>query len=232
MIKFKKILASAATILLIYSPLSNAALEGFENIPAAGQPNFTNTAEVSLISLGGTGYLLAATNSDAPITFNDGFIPFTTPDEKLKDHPAYFLLTAQFTKNGDYISNTGSLSISGDIRYPSEDPKLADVFISGDILSAKLVKFAFDANTIAFSTKMLSGFGTLYGDAESVYLSKTGLGNILGFGSESLIATTSPILGVDAITTVPIPGAGWLLGSVLGVFTLVRRNRLNLESAS
>jgi len=227
MIKFKKILASSVMILVAYSPLSSASVTSLPGIPESGNPNFTNSAQVSLFDFGGGSYLLAATNAGAPITFNSTVGNVSVSSNQ--DHPAYFLLTAQFSGNGAYVANTGNLSISGEIPFPYAN--LPGVFISGDLLTAKLDKFAFDENTLGFSTTMISGFGTLFGTSESVYLSATGLGNTLGFGGPSLLATTSPI-DVSAVTTVPIPGAGWLLGSVLGVFTLVRRNRLNLESTS
>lgn len=219
MTKFKKIVARAAILLVAYSPLSNAALEGFDGIPPAGDPHFSNDAVVSLFSLGGTSYLLAATNAGAPITFNHASKGISVTSTA--DHPAFFLLTAQFSSNGNYISNTGSLSISGEIPFPYAN--LPGVFVSGDLLTAKLENFAFNADTLAFSTTMLSGFGTLFGDSESVYLSGNNLASELGFGSDSLNAASG--LSAQAITTVPIPGAGWLIGSALGIFTLVRRNR-------
>lgn len=224
MIQFKKIVARAAVLLVAYSPLSNAALEGFPGIPPEGDPNFKNSAQVSLFNLGGTSYLLAATNAGAPITFNNTSQGISVTSTA--DHPAYFLLTAQFSSNGNYISNTGSLSISGEIPFPYAN--LPGVFVSGDLLTAKLENFAFNDDTLAFSTKMISGFGTLFGHSESVYLSGNNLAGELGFGSPSLKAASG--LSAQAVTTVPIPGAGWLLGSALGIFTLVRRNRQNLES--
>jgi hypothetical protein len=189
-------------------------------IPEAGDPSFTNKAQVNLFNLGGA-YLLAASNSGSAITFNNESVHVTSSAA----HPAYFILTALFSNSGSYIANTGSLSISGEIPFPFAD--LKGVYVSGDLLTAKLEHFAFDANTIGFSTNQISGFGTLFGSAESVYLSANNLASTLGFGTGSLKATTSPI-NVSSITTVPVPGAGWLISSALGLFTLLRRKQVAL----
>ncbi len=219
--------AFAAVTLIAYSPFSSAETIGLPGIPEAGDPNFINDAQVSLFDLGsGSNYLLAASNPGAPLTFN-----YSSRDISVSSnasHPANFLLTALFSSDGSYIPNTGTVSISGEIPYPFEN--LPGVYISGDLLTAKLEDFVFDADTLGFSTNMISGFGTLFGTHESVYLSATGLGSALGFGSGSMLATASPITA-SVITTVPIPGAGWLIGTAFGVFTLSRRNRLNFESA-
>lgn len=217
-------MACAVVLLTAYSPLSNATTISLPGIPPSGSPNYTNDVEISLFSLGSSSYLLAATNDDDPITFNDQSHNASVSSNA--GHPAHFLLTAQFSGNGSYIANTGTLSISGEIPYPYAN--LPGVFISGDLLTAKLEHFAFDDNTLGFSTSQISGFGTLFGTAESVYLSATGIASALGFGTGSLIATTTH-LEANAITTVPVPGAGWLIGSALGLFTLLRRNRLTLE---
>ncbi|MBS4050959.1 hypothetical protein [Methylomonas rivi] len=224
MIRFKNIVACALVMLIAYSPLSHSAVMSLPGIPESGNPNFYNDAQINLFDLGGNNYLFAATNSGAPLTFNLGSTSVTSS----ASHPAYFVLTALFSGDGSYIANTGALSISGEIPFPYAN--LPGVFISGDLLTAKLDNFAFDSDTLGFSTNQISGFGTLFGSAESVYLSATGLASALGFGSGALIATTSP-LSASAITTVPVPGAGWLIGSAFGLFTLLRKNRLTAEIA-
>lgn len=231
MIRLKKILACMVVLLIAYSPLSNSAVMSLPGIPESGNPNFMNDARVNLFDIGNDNYLFAATNSGAPLTFNLGSNSVTSDAA----HPAYFVLTALFSGDGSYIPNTGALSISGEIPFLFSNPKggitsLPGVFISGDLLTAKLNNFAFDSDTLGFSTNQISGFGTFYSPAESVYLSATGLASALGFGSGSLIATTSP-LDASAITTVPVPGAGWLIGSAFGLFTLLRKNRDNNEVA-
>lgn len=224
MIKFKNFMACAVVMLIAYSPLGQSAVMSLPGIPPSGNPNFENDAQINLFDIGSNNYLFAATNSGAPITFNNG----STSVSSNAAHPGYFVLTALFSADGSYIPNTGALSISGEIPYPFAN--LPGVYISGDLLTAKLDNFAFDSDTLGFSTNMISGFGTLFGSAESVYLSATGLASALGFGSGALIATTAP-LSASAITTVPVPGAGWLIGSAFGLFTLLRKNRLSAEVA-
>lgn len=223
MIRLKKIVVGAAIMLFAHAPITNAFVTPLPGIPEAGNPNFSNSAQVQLLDLGGT-FLLAATNAGAPITFTHGTASVTSS----ASNPAYFVLTALFTNSGSYIANTGTLSISGEIPYPYAN--LPGVFISGDLLTAKLQNFAFEDDTLGFKTNQISGFGTLFGSAESVYLYTEGLVSSLGFGTGSLSATTSAI-SASAITTVPIPGAGWLLGSTLGLFTLLRKNRMALDSS-
>lgn len=227
MIRFKNVAACLVVVLLAYSPLSNASQISLPGIPISGEPNFTNDAQINLFDIGNHNYLFAATNSGAPITFNGG--PGNPSVTSNAANPAYFMLTALFSENGSYVPNTGTLSISGSIPYPFAN--LPGVYISGDLLTAKLENFAYDGNTLGFSTNQISGFGTLFGSAESVYLSATGLASALGFGSGSLIATSGP-LHASAITTVPVPGAGWLIGSAFGLFTLLRKNRLSSETAA
>ncbi|MGY6276520.1 hypothetical protein [Methylomonas sp. MgM2] len=229
MINIKKILARATVVLLAYSPYSSASIAGLPGIFPPGDPNFTNGANVQLFDLVGSGsYLLAASNGNAPITFNDSANNISVSSSP--EHPANFLLTAQFYSDGTYIPNSGTVRISGEIPFFYGDTVIPGVYISGDLLTAQLDKFVFDADTLGFSTTMLSGFSTIFGTKESVYLSAAGLGSTLGFVSGSLVEMTDP-MSVSAITTVPIPGAGWLLGSALGVFTLVRRNKLNTLGA-
>ena len=223
MIRFKKIIARAVIILVAYSPFGNASEMALPGIPPEGNPNFMNDVQVSLFQLG-SNYLFAATNDGATITFNDSSKNISLPVGE-----SDFLLTAQFESDGSF--KTGTLTIEGSLPFSVIDPnpKLSGLSITGDLLTARLTGFAFDEDTLGFSTELLSGFGTIFGTKESVYLSAAGLGSALGFLNKSLIATTSP-LSASAITTVPIPGAGWLIGSALGLFTLVRRNRQNLES--
>lgn len=212
-----KVLAYGAVLLVTYSPLSNASVIVLPGIPEAGSPNFSNNAQVNLFDLGGT-YLLAATNAGATVSFNheSGSVSSSAT------HPADFLLTAQFNGNGSYRAGTGTLRISGEIPYPYAN--LPGVYISGNLLTATLDSFAFDANTLGFSTTLVSGFGTLFGTAESVYLSATGLSNTLGFTSGSLVAANA--LQASAITTVPVPGAVWLFGSAMAGFLVSRRKTM------
>ena len=221
MIRFKKIVAQAVIVLVAYSPFGNASEMALPGIPTSGSPNFTNAAVVKMIELGGK-FSLVASNSGA-ITFIDSAKNVSVSTTGA----ANFSLYAQFLSDGTYVPDSGTVSISGTLPYPYVPN--ATFSITGDLLTAKLEKFAFDADTLGFSTKMLSGYGALFGQSESVYLYAPGLGTDLGFG-ESLNEMLSPI-SVTAVTTVPLPGAGWLLGSALGIFTLVRRNRQNLESS-
>jgi len=222
-----KIKSFAFIALLCLASWPNAHAISLPGIPESGAPNFTNNIQVNLFNLGPGNYLLAATNSGAPITFNHNGSFSSTPS-----NPATFLLTAQFSANGGYVPNTGSLTISGSIPFPSSS--LPGVFITGDLLTAKLTGFAFDSDNLGFSTNMTSGYGTLFsaGTSESVYLTGGGLAGALGFGSASLIATTGGALSAVAITTVPVPAAAWLFGSALvGMVGIGFRNRCAADLA-
>jgi hypothetical protein len=219
-----KVKSFAFVALLCLASWENAHAISLPGIPPAGAPNFTNDVKVNLFNLAPGSYLLAATNAGAPITFNhNGSFSSTA------SNPATFLLTAQFSGNGNYVPNTGNLSITGSIPFPNPSvpgASVPGVFVTGDLLTARLTGFAFDGDNLGFSTNMISGYGALFnaGTAESVYLTASGLAGALGFGSPSLIAATG--LPAFATTTVPVPAAAWLLGSALvGMVGIGSRNR-------
>ena len=193
---------------------SNANAISLPGIPASGLPDFTNSAQVNLFSLG-TSFLLAATNSGAAITYNPG---------GSVDSTGNFLLTAQFSVGGAYVPNTGTVSISGSTPYPG----LPGVYITGDLLTAKLTGFNFGTDDLGFSTSITSGYATLFGTQESVYLSANGIAAALGFGTGSLHATANP-LAASAVTTVPVPAAVWLFGSALAGLVSIGRRKLAAE---
>ncbi len=221
--QLKKIFAGATLTLLAYSPLSHAAVQSLPGLPEAGSPSFTHSAQVNLFNLGsGAGYMLIATNAGAPITFTDTGLNVSVSSSSA--HPADFYLMAPFNADGTYKAGSGSLSISGQIPYPFAN--IPNLYLSGDLLTAKLENFAFNDDTLGFSIIMQSGFGTMFGNyTESVYLSASNLGKTLGFGSGALSQALQPIQNVSVVTTVPVPAAGWLLGSVLGVFSLLGKKR-------
>jgi hypothetical protein len=163
--------------------------------------------------------LLTLTNS-GPITFNDPSLVggYNLSGATTASDPGNYLLTAEFTSKGAYIANTGTLRITGDLVTSS------GYTVSGNLLTATLVNFAFDQNVLGFSTDLLSGYGTLFsqGEHELQYFYASNLATELGFTSGSLIATTSPIM-VSVITQVPLPGA--LSVFVLGLGVLFRSNR-------
>jgi len=209
----KKSLVSAIAMVGLVSigfpSLSHAV--SLPGIPPSGSPDFTHSAQINLFSLGPTGFLMAVTNSGADISFNGPAGVSTSPGN--------YLLTAQFTPDGAYVANSGNLSISGSVPYPG----LPGVSITGDLLTAKLTGFNFDANTLGFATFQTIGYGTLFGVNESAYLTGNGIGDALGFSNHHLVATGSPLLA-NAITTVPLPSAAWLFGSAMfGLAKLARR---------
>lgn len=189
-------------------------------IPPSGAPGFTNSAQISLFQLGSDSFLFAATNADAPLTFDLG-----KHDISVTTNAATFLVTAQFNKAGSYVQNSGTVTISGSMPFVSLHYPyiLPGVSLVGDLLTAKLDVFAFDDNLLGFSTKFLSGVGTLFGTYESVYFSAAGIANSLGFGTANgLHATASPIQAY-AVTSVPVPGAVWLFASGLALVGLRKK---------
>ena len=189
-------------------------------IPASGAPGFTNSAQISLFQLGSDSFLFAATNADAPLTFELG-----KHDISVTTNAAIFLVTAQFNKAGSYVQNSGTVTISGSMPFVSlyAPYVLPGVTIGGDLLTAKLDAFAFSDNLLGFSTKFLSGFGTLFGSYESVYFSAAGIANRLGFGTANgLQATASPVAAY-AVTSVPVPAAIWLFASGLALVGLRKK---------
>ena len=187
-------------------------------IPPSGAPGFTNSSQINLFNLGANTFLFAATNADAKLTFELG-------SHSVVSNSANFLVTAEFKGDGSYIQNTGTLTVSGSIPYISSYAPytLPGVYISGDLLTAKLDKFAFSSDLLGFSTALITGFGSIFGTNESVYFSTLGIASELGFGTSSgLKATTSPIVA-DTVTSVPAPAAAWLFMSGLALFGLRRK---------
>jgi hypothetical protein len=187
-------------------------------IPPSGAPGFTNSAEINLFSLGGNSFLFAASNAGAPLTFELGSHSVTSSS-------ANFLVTAEFMANGSYIQNTGTLTVSGSIQFISSNAPytVPGVYISGDLETAKLDRFAFSSDLLGFSTSIISGYATLFGTNESVYFSTPGIASELGFGTNSgLHATTSPILAYT-VNSIPLPATVWLFMSGLALFGLRRK---------
>jgi hypothetical protein len=105
------------------------------------------------------------------------------------------------------------------------------VYISGDLLTAKLDNFAFNDDLLGFSTSLLTGFGSSFGTNESVYFSSPWIASALGFGTNSgLHATTSPILA-NTVTSVPLPAAVWLFGTGLVGFLYSGKSKQKLAKA-
>ena len=187
-------------------------------IPESGAPGFTNLAQINLFGLGVDSFLFAATNAGAPITFELG-------SHSVTSNSANFLLTAQFHADGSYVQNTGMLTVSGSMPFIlSYAPyTVPGVYISGDLLTAKLDNFAFSNDLLGFSTTMLSGFGTLFGTNESVYFHKQGIASALGFGSPNGLHATSTPVTASSVTSVPLPAAVWLFTSGLVLIGLKRK---------
>lgn len=219
-----RLFAVLVLVCIACSQYASASVIQLPGLRPSGSPTFTHTAQVSLSSISGGNFLLAVSNAGSPISLN-GVSNFDVTSNA--NHPANFLLTALFSSNGAYIANTGTLTISGEIPYPFLN--LPGVYVSGDLLTAKLDKFAFDGNTLGFNTHQLTGFATLFSGSqlESTYIFASGLGASLGFTAGHLVATTSPLLA-NVITTVPIPATIWLFGSVVAGFSMARnRKRLS-----
>ncbi|MDD2759509.1 MAG: hypothetical protein PHH11_04360 [Methylomonas sp.] len=217
MIRFKKLFACATVMLIAYSPANHASTTG---VLDSGNPSFVTETQISLANFG-SGFMLLATNANAPITFN-----LENPDISVTSTTASFQLTAEFDTNGAYVTNSGGLRIYGELPFPG----VPDLSLSGRLLTADLENFTFADDKIGFSVVNQGGFSTLFGQLETVYLSAIGIASTLGFSSAALITTSNPV-AAGAVASVPIPGAGWLIGSAFGVFTLLRRNRTSLESA-
>lgn len=189
-------------------------------IPASGAPGFTNTAQISLFQLGSDSFLFAATNADAPLTFD-----LVINDISVTTNSATYLVTAQFNKSGSYVQNSGTVTVSGSMPFVSLYAPyiLPGVSVSGDLFTAKLDVFAFNDDLLGFSTKFLSGFGTLFGTYESVYFSAAGIASSLGFGTANGLQATANPIQAFAVTSVPVPGAVWLFASGVALLGLRKR---------
>jgi hypothetical protein len=228
-LKSKVTQSNKSLILILMFALSALAQNAFAStfptppyslpgIPTSGAPGFTNSAEINLFNLGGNSFLFAASNAGAPLTFELGSHSVTSSS-------ARFLVTAEFMADGSYIQNTGTLTVSGSIPFISSYAPytLPGVYISGDLLTAKLDNFAFNSDLLGFSTSLLTGFGSSFGTNESVYFSTPGIASALGFGTNpGLHATTNPILA-NTVTSVPLPAAVWLFMSGLALLGLRRK---------
>lgn len=209
-------------VLVLASGTVSASITFGTSLPGlkpSGAPTYSNSAQLNLFSIG-SDFLLTLTNSGSPIIFNNpynklgiGLYESTEPT-----NPGNFILTAQFKADGTYIANTGSLHYSGQFDFP------IGFSVSGNLLSADLSKFSFGGDLIGFATHQLAGFATLFSGSqrEVVYISATGLSNLLGFSSGALVATSTPIT-VNVVTTIPIPAATWLFFTGLGMLGLTRK---------
>ncbi|MGH8488550.1 MAG: VPLPA-CTERM sorting domain-containing protein [Gammaproteobacteria bacterium] len=186
------------------------------DVPDAGFPHVENSSvKVTLKRNGAAGWKLTAANN-ASSTFKVQVNPATAHNVTGSKS---FQLTSLF--NNAFNFTTGSVLIKGMV------PGLG-INSSQTLWSASLSDFGFDFNpndgspvSLGWKTNGPTGkLKDLYdplGIAESVYL--------YAFNPSSFAFGRSLSINAKAITTVPIPAAGWLLGSALVSLAGVMRRR-------
>jgi hypothetical protein len=207
------LLASAANA-AVTPPLFNVP-----GIPQAGFPDFTNSSNASLVFLKvpfGGDYLLAASGGAG--AFNLASTRSYSVNDEL------FAMYAEFNSKGQFIS--GGETIFGNI------PGLTGNRFQ-NLYSVAFDKYAVATVGLGFESVLstASGFASKYQNTdESLYLYSRALGSL-----DSALASGKNLpsffsASVSEFTTVPLPAAGWLLGTgLLGLIAIGRARRLGPE---
>ena len=209
MIKAKAVLFALASVLII-SVFGSTSASAFSlpGITPSGSPAFTNNVRAHLAPNGMLGIMGRS---------NQTFVLDTGADTIIGTGGMY-TLTARFTETGEYIADSGSVSIYGKMEQLGiSQPRT--MLMSADLTSANLVDdpylWGFNTTNIVCNADLLLECT----NSESVYVA---LSNAFSgdFGRNFMS------MGI-AITTVPVPAAIWLFGSALGLLGWARRRTIS-----
>jgi hypothetical protein len=225
------LLASTASA-AVTPPVFNAP-----GIPQAGFPDFTNSNNVYLVfgqinsktkSVGGYSpasgdYVLAAAASGG--VFNLNSTTQSTIDNDI------FAMYAEFNSKGQFIS--GGETIFG-CSPPGSSCSLTKI---QNLYTVSFDKYAVSTSTVGlgFDTvaSTASGWAAQYQKTnESLYLYSSALASLDSALASGKNIPTSFTATVSEFTTVPLPGAAWLLGPGLaGLVAIGRRRRGSTSGA-
>lgn len=182
----------------------------------AGIPDFTNSATNLFFGFGS--YVLTATGTGGTFNLN--------PTQSYSVSNESFTLTADFNSKGQLTGGTESIwgSISGLTSNTYQN-----------LYTASLAAYGVSTSTIGlgFETTGATGWASKFQTGpESVYLYSPSMASF-----DSALKSGSPPVfyfgSASALTTVPLPAAGWLLGPALaGLLAAGRRRRSSSEVLS
>ena len=204
-------------------------------VPQAGYPDFNNLSQLKFEKLSTGSYRLTATGTSA-MTFNNG--PASAQSFNVSD--SSFKLTANFTRSLAFSPVGSAVDITGKIQGYNGPGQLNFGYTGnnnvtnkvGNLYHANLLGIGFDSSpsAIGFTTDAAtdSGWASQFMfDNESVWFYSTSFWKTISTAVATQKGKTWSISlnNVQTVTTVPVPGAVWLLGSALMGFAGVARRR-------
>jgi len=232
---FKQALAAAALLAALpsigqaTSYVPNFSVPG---VPLPGNPNFDNTASITLSRnsvVSGSGYTLTSVSTPGSFVFQ----PSSSSSYNVT---GTFSLSASFSSAGAFTG--GTVAINGTIPTYSGPGTIGTVTTTTqNLFSADLTAYGADNTndstpfSLGFKTENFSGWASQFsaGSPESVYLYSFNVPALTSkFGSSKFAPGSSVTFQGAAFTTVPVPSAVWLLGSAFALAPWARRK--NTES--
>jgi hypothetical protein len=205
------------------------------SVPGPGYPNFNNGANLTFSKLSSGAFkLTATTNSSSAFTFNTSPTQSWAVTGSSSGSKGSFALTANF--NSSLAFQNGTVDITGKIPTYSGPGTVGTVKTTvQNLYHAALTGVGLDTSPVGlgFSTNAATDTGwasqfSPNGTSESVWfyssnIWQTILSNVaLNVGKKTWSISLN---NIQAVTTVPVPAAVWLLGSALGFFGVFGRRR-------
>ena len=208
--KKTKVVLTSLLSMLVITLFGNTSAFAYSlpGITPSGSPAFTNNVRVHLAP---NGNLRIMGRGNQTFMLDTGL-------ETMVGTGGMYTLTARFTDTGDYIEDSGSVSLYGQMEQLGISQPHTKL-MTADLTSANLVDdpylWGFNTTNIWCSPELLLECT----NSESVYVA---LSNAFSgdFGRNFMS------MGI-AVTTVPVPAAIWLFGSALGLLGWARRRTIS-----
>jgi hypothetical protein len=207
------------------------------SVPAPGFPDFNNGANLTFSKLSSGAFkLTATTNNSSPFTFNTDPSHSWNVTGSSSSSKGSFSLTANFNSSLGFLN--GTVDIKGRIPTYNGPGTIGSVKTTvQNLYHANLTGFGIDTSPIGlgFSTNAATDTGwasqfSPNGTSESVWFYSSNIWQTIlaNVAIRSHDKTWSISLNnVQAVTTVPVPAAVWLMGSaLLGLFRLRKSEAL------
>ena len=207
--KAKAVLFAFASVFVIFVfGSTSASAFSLPGITPSGSPAFTNNVRAHLAP---NGMLRIMGRGNQTFSLDTG-------SDTMIGTGGMYTLTARFTETGEYIADSGSVSIYGKMEQLGIS-RPHTMLMSADLTSANLVDdpylWGFNTTNIWCSPELLLECTM----SESVYV-------VLSNAFSGDFGRNFMSMGI-ATTTVPVPAAIWLFGSALGLLGWARRRTIS-----